>query len=100
MFIHVIEVAYLDLYRLRLVFDDGVTKIVDLEHELDGPVFEPLRDLEQFRRVRVNMDTGTIEWPNGADYAPEFLYETGIPTECDAVRKVAEDGAAYGGEQP
>jgi hypothetical protein len=63
------------------VFDNGVTKDVDLRGELHGEVFEPLRDPELFHQARVNPDTRTIEWPNGADLAPEFLYETGTPVE-------------------
>ena len=38
-------------------------------------MFEPLRDGDAFRRVSVNSDSWTIEWPNGADFAPEFLVE-------------------------
>jgi len=64
---------------LRLEFSDGAVKDVDLSSELYGPVFEPLRDPAFFRQVRVNEETNTIEWPNGADFAPEFLYEAGKP---------------------
>jgi len=73
----VTKVAYLEGYKLRLEFNDGVVKDVNLEDELYGPVFEPLRDVELFNKVAVNPDTNTIEWPNGADLAPEFLYEIG-----------------------
>ncbi|HEX5727770.1 MAG TPA: DUF2442 domain-containing protein [Longimicrobiaceae bacterium] len=76
-FLHVSGVQLLGDYELRLEFDDGVTKDVDLEGELHGEVFAPLRDPELFRQVAVNPETGTIEWPNGADFAPEFLYESG-----------------------
>jgi hypothetical protein len=77
MFIHVTGVTYLEEYKLRLSFDDGVTKDVDLKDELYGEIFEPLKDVELFKQVAVNPDTNTIEWPNGADFAPEFLYEIG-----------------------
>ena len=40
-------------------------------------MFEPLRDVSSFRQVTLNEGTNTIEWPNGADFAPEFLYEIG-----------------------
>ncbi len=81
MFLHVIHVTYLGDYRLRLVFNDGVVKDVDLKAELYGEVFEPLQDLERFQEVTINTDTNTIEWPNGADFAPEFLYESGKTVE-------------------
>ncbi|MFW5810208.1 MAG: DUF2442 domain-containing protein [Thermodesulfobacteriota bacterium] len=77
MFLHVTEVIYLKDYKLRLVFNDGTVKILDLKNELYGEIFEPLQAMELFRQVSVNPDTGTIEWPNGADFAPEFLYEAG-----------------------
>lgn len=75
----VIAVEYLHDYVLRLTFDDGLVREVDLEGELWGPAFEPLRDPAYFRRVRIADEGDTIEWPNGADFAPEFLhgdYET------------------------
>ncbi len=72
---HITSVAHLEDYKLRLTFDDGVTKDVDLRDELYGEIFEPLKDIELFKQVAVNPDTNTIEWPNGADFAPEFLYE-------------------------
>ena len=76
MFLHVESVSYLNDYRLRIGFSDGKIKDVDLAGELRGEVFEPLKELDFFSKVSVNPDT--IEWPNGADFAPEFLYETGV----------------------
>jgi Protein of unknown function (DUF2442) len=77
MFLHVTKVSYSHDYNLRLEFDDGTVKEVDLANELYGEVFEPLRDLDLFKQVQVNPDTNTIEWPNGADFAPEFLHKIG-----------------------
>jgi hypothetical protein len=84
MFLHVTDVTYLGAYRLRLQFNDGKVKDVDLKDELYGEIFEPLRDITLFKKVAVNPNTNTIEWPNGADFAPEFLYEIG-----QEIRKVA-----------
>jgi hypothetical protein len=77
MFLHVLRVQPLSGYRLRAEFNDGVVKEIDLSGELYGEVFEPLREPEFFRQGSINPKTGTVEWPNGADFAPEFLYEIG-----------------------
>jgi hypothetical protein len=77
MFLHVTEVRLTKNYALQVIFSDGIVKEVDLVGELHGEVFEPLKDPEVFKEVRVNAETNTIEWPNGADFAPEFLYEIG-----------------------
>lgn len=74
---YVTEAAYAGQYRLRVEFDDHVVKEVDLAPHLDGPVFEPLREADYFRSFRVDRDIDTVAWPNGADFAPEFLYEIG-----------------------
>ena len=66
---------YLNGYRLRLTFEDGRVGELDLEDQLWGEVFEPLRDIAQFRRFRIDPEFRTIVWPTGADLAPEFLYE-------------------------
>lgn len=76
-FLHVKKVEYLDDYEVRIIFNDGTVKEVDLKKELYGEMFEPLKDLNLFKKVKVNKDTNTIEWENGADFAPEFLYEIG-----------------------
>jgi len=81
MFLHVTRVQHLRGYQLRIDFDDGTTRDVDLSRELTGEVFEPLADPELFRRVALNPETGTIEWPNGADFAPEFLHGIGTPVQ-------------------
>ncbi|MFH0926514.1 MAG: DUF2442 domain-containing protein [bacterium] len=77
MFLHVIGVTYLEDYKLILTFNDEKVKEVDLKDELYGEVFEPLKDIDFFKQGQINLDTNTIEWPNGADFAPEFLYEIG-----------------------
>jgi hypothetical protein len=72
MFIHVISAKYLGDYRLELEFNNGTSKEVDLENELYGEIFEPLKNREFFKDFSVSRNT--IEWKNGADFAPEFLY--------------------------
>ena len=73
--VDVVEARYVSGYSVWLRFEDGTEGEIDLSAELHGPVFEPLQDPGYFARLRVNPDTGTVEWPNGADFAPEFLYE-------------------------
>jgi hypothetical protein len=71
----VVSVEPLDDYRLRVAFADGVQGEVDLSERLFGPVFEPLKDLELFRQVGLD-EFGVVYWPNGADLAPDALYDT------------------------
>jgi uncharacterized protein DUF2442 len=73
MLLHVTDAKYLRGYVIWLRFNDGVEGEVDLEPELEGEVFGPLRDLEQFKKFRVDAELDTVVWENGADLAPEFL---------------------------
>jgi hypothetical protein len=77
----IIDVEPLHGYTLRLGFSDGSTREVDLEGELWGPMFEPLRDPEEFRKVAVDPELGTVIWPNGADLDPDVLHGDGSPVE-------------------
>ena len=71
MFIEVLKAEYVDGYRIRLWFNNNVKKVVDLKSSLKGMVFEPLKDLDFFKRFSVKYNT--VEWENGADFAPEYL---------------------------
>ena len=73
--LRVIDVDYVEGYKLLLTFSDNIRKVVDLEPYLTGEVFAPLRDKKLF--VQYGLTSVTIEWANGADLAPEFLYEVG-----------------------
>ena len=61
-------------YKLRVTFDDGKSGVIDLSDQLWGEVFAPLKDLEQFKKFKIDFELSTIVWPTGADLAPEFLY--------------------------
>jgi hypothetical protein len=70
------EAVPLDGYKVHLKFADGLAADVDLSYLVGcGGVFEPLRDIEFFRKLRVDEFGSTIEWPNEADIAPETLYD-------------------------
>jgi len=75
MFLEVTKAEYLDNYRLLLTFNNGKIKTVDLQNELNDTVFVPLKQLDFFKKFRIKYNT--IEWENGADYAPEYLYKIG-----------------------
>jgi hypothetical protein len=77
MFLHVLAVTHRQNFTLRIEFSNGSIRDVDLSDKLEGEVFGPLRDPLVFQQVKVNPETKTIEWPNGADLAPEFLHEKG-----------------------
>ena len=75
MIIHVVEATVCGPFLLDVRFNDGVRKTVDLTPLLTGPVFQPLKDPDYFARVVVDAEAGTVVWPNGADLAPEALYD-------------------------
>ena len=70
----VIEVRHVAAYRVWIRFSDGREGEIDLEAELWGPVFEPLRDISEFAKLRVEPELDTVVWPNGADLSPDWLY--------------------------
>lgn len=73
--LRILDVDYMGEYKLRIKFSDGVTKLVDLKPYLTGEVFGELLDKSKF--IQYGLTRVTIEWANGADLAPEFLYEIG-----------------------
>lgn len=75
MFLHVDEAEYISEYKLRLKFNNNEIKKVNLKDELYGEIFEPLKNKEFFQEFFISHNT--VEWKNGADFAPEFLYEIG-----------------------
>lgn len=69
----VVEARYVGGHTVWLRFNDGAEGEVDLAGEIHGPVFEPLKDPQFFRQLSVHPELRTLVWPNGADFAPEFL---------------------------
>lgn len=69
----VIRAKYDGDFRIHFTFGDNVQGTLDLQSWLEGPIFEPLKDRSYFQRFFI--DGGTVVWPNGADIAPETLYE-------------------------
>ena len=75
MILHTTEVIPLPNYRLFLRFNNGDSGEVDLAEELDGDVFGALRDPALFATASQHPVMRTVAWANGADLAPEFLYD-------------------------
>ena len=90
--VRVIAVRYVRDHVLWLEFSDGVAGEVDLSDELIGPVFEALRDPREFATVRLGAET--VEWPNGADWAPEPLHARVLAR--NSPRASANDGGLAG----
>lgn len=70
-------------YTIRIEFDDGTEQVINFEPILYGPVFGPLRDVTLFNQVKLDEDFGTLEWPTGADIAPEVLHDW--PEHVDSI---------------
>ncbi len=70
----VTDVRALSGYALEITFDDGTQGTVSLHDRLFGPVFEPLRDPDVFGKAFID-EFGAVAWPNGADLAPDALYQ-------------------------
>ncbi len=73
--IEVIKAKYEDDFKIWFEFNDGTVGTADLYNDLWGKLFEPLKDINVFKKFRVSEILNTIEWENGADLSPEYLYE-------------------------
>jgi len=94
MLIYVTEAKYLHDYEVELKFNDGKKGVVNLENELYGTMFEPLKDKKVFASVKLDKDLDTIAWENGADLAPEFLYYESFKNDKTLVKQFKEWGYA------
>ncbi len=71
--LHIKSAKHISNYKIWVSFDDGTSGEVNLEGSLNGPVFQPLKDISVFSKVSVDPELETVVWPNGADLAPEFI---------------------------
>ncbi len=92
MILHILEAQAVGSHLLRLKFNDGTCKTVDVAPLLSGPIFEPLRDAAYFARVQVDPICKTVVWPNGADIAPEYIYFKAFKNEEGLQGKFKEWG--------
>jgi hypothetical protein len=73
--LEITNAQYQNEYKIWVEFNDGTSGTVDIFEALWGPMFEPLKDIEQFKRFEVSATTHTLTWENGADLAPEYLHD-------------------------
>ena len=92
MLIYITEAKYLYDYKVELKFNDGKKGVVNLENELYGTIFEPLKDKKIFATVKLDKDIDTISWENGADLAPEFLYYESFKDDKSLTKQFQEWG--------
>lgn len=77
--IRVKNVEHISDYKLKLMFSDSKSKVVDFKDWINegGSYIRPLKDVKYFKKVRMDDFNYTICWPNGADFCPDVLYEIG-----------------------
>lgn len=87
------DAAWYEDYSVKVWFRDGSVKIIDLKpiifKEKVGFMFKPLQDINYFSQASYNEESETICWPNGADIAPEYLYENGVDCRIHKGKKRA-----------
>lgn len=79
--LEVINAKYIENYKIWIEFNNNKSGFVDLENELWGKIFEPLKDIKQFKDFYISEISNTLEWKNGADLAPEFLFNNIVQSE-------------------
>jgi len=71
-----VKAEYAGEFRIRVTFNDDCEAMIDFRQWLNGPIFEPVRNPAYFKTFFVA--GGTVSWPNGADIAPETLYQAAL----------------------
>jgi len=75
MILHVTKADYITEFKIKVLFNDGLEKIIDLKNYISSkkhPFFQPLKQVNEFKKFHVNK---TLVWDNGADIAPEYLHD-------------------------
>ncbi len=96
MILRICEAGVCGPHSLRLTFNDGTTKQVNVRPLLQGAIFEPLREPAYFASMTLDSICGTVVWPNGADFAPEALHELEAETRFWVRRMTIADGVREG----
>ena len=80
------KARHLNDYVIEFTFNNGEIKAVDLSDKLNKPVFEPLKNISFFKKFRMN--PFTIEWENGADFSPDYLYRLAKEQESKVISEI------------
>ena len=91
----IVSAEFLGGYRIRVGFDDGSAREIDLEPLLHGELYGPLREPALFAAVGIDPEVHTLVWPNGADFDPAVLHDW--PQHEAAMRKLAQKWAVAAG---
>lgn len=94
--IRVTDATYLNDFRIHIALSDGVAGIADFRGRLAGPIFEPLNDPQYL--ANFELTDHTLQWDNGADFAPEYLRELII--ESDSASLATQSGSEKEGATP
>lgn len=86
----IVDVDHLGGLALRLTFDDGLVRDLDLDPMLQGGALEPLRDTALFATAHVDETAGTVAWPNGVDLDPDVLHGDHQPATGAGPKVLAE----------
>lgn len=84
----IIDCQLLPPYSLKLKFEDGLSRVIDLERVLEGEIYGPLRNPTFFSNVMIDPEVQTVIWPNGADFDPAVLHDW--PLHSDAFEQAAK----------
>lgn len=72
--IYIKSVSVVSSGVIQVEFDNGVSKEIDLRPLMQGQMYSPLAEFDFFKQVKIDPESKTIVWPNGADFDPETLY--------------------------
>ena len=97
----VVSAKYKGEYKIELIFEDGVTGIVDFSKFISrGGVFEKFRDIEFFKNFSINRELGVLTWGDEVDIAPETLYAEATRSPLPNWMELHEDSSANMSLQP
>ena len=82
-FLHINKARHINDFEIWVSFNDGTEGSVDLKDDLEGSIFEPLKDPNYFKEFK--LEGHTLSWPNGADFAPEFIRSAVLQNDKECI---------------